>query len=108
MARRGQKQAAIEDLRAGKTASLRCHGNSMRPRIHSGARVTLEPCTAEECRVGDAVLCRVRGSIYVHKVTAIKGGKGHRQAQISNNSGHVNGWTKAVYGRVIPGGVENP
>ena len=106
MSRRGQKQAAIEDLKAGKTASLRCHGNSMRPRILSGARVTLEPCTAEEAQVGDAVLCRVRGNIYVHLVTALKGGAGNRQAQISNNHGHVNGWTKAVYGRVI--GVENP
>lgn len=106
MSRQGQKQAAIEDLKAGKTASLRLHGNSMRPRILSGARVTLEPCTAEEAQVGDAVLCRVRGTVYCHLVSAIKGGPGSRQAQISNNSGHVNGWTKAVYGRVIE--VENP
>jgi len=106
MSRREQKRAAIEDLAAGKTASLRLHGNSMRPRIRSGARVTLEPCTAEEAEVGDAVLCRVRGTIYCHLVTALKGGKGNRQVQISNNHGHVNGWTKAVYGRVIE--VENP
>jgi len=102
LARKEQKAQAIEDLREGRTASLRCHGNSMNPRIPSGSRITLEPCTADECEVDDAVLCRVKGTIYVHKVKAKQGGR----VQISNLKGRVNGWTKAVYGRVVA--VENP
>jgi len=69
----------------------------MRPRILSGARVTLEPCTAEEANKGDAVLCRVRGNIYVHLVKAKQRGR----CLIGNNHGGTNGWTKAVYGRVV-------
>jgi len=101
MARKAQKEAAIENLRAKKQASLRLHGNSMHPRIPSGSRVTLDPCTAEEAEVGDAVLCRVNGNIMCHLVKAKQGDR----CQISNLKGRVNGWTKAVYGRVVK--VEN-
>lgn len=95
-------QTIIADLQAGKTVSLKCHGNSMRPRILSGSILTLEPVSLDDIAVGDIVMCRVRGSIYEgHLVTALKGGAGNRQVQISNNHGHVNGWTTAVYGRVI-------
>jgi len=100
------KQRAISDLREGRRTVLKCHGNSMRPRILSGAKLTLEPVSLCDVQVGDAVLCKVRGNIYVHLVSALKGGDDNRQAQISNNSGHVNGWTTAVYGRVVE--VENP
>lgn len=97
MARKEQKMQAIEDLRAGRTTRLRGHGNSMHPRIPSGSVVVLEPCDAESCEVGDAVLCRVNGRIFTHLVKAKQGGR----VQISNLKGHVNGWTKAVYGKVI-------
>ena len=100
------KTRAITDLREGKTTSLKCHGNSMRPRILSGAKLTLEPVELKDLEVGDAVLCRVRGNTYVHLVSALQGGEDNRRVQISNNSGHVNGWTTSVYGRVI--NVENP
>lgn len=75
----------------------------MRPRVLSGARVTLEPCTAEEAEVGDIVLCRVKGSTYLHLVKA-KSPDG--RVLIGNNHGGTNGWTKAVYGRAVE--IENP
>ena len=70
----------------------------MTPRIKSGQPVELEPCTWEAAKVGDAVFCKVRGMITTHLVTAKNEQKG---CQISNNHGHVNGWTKQVYGKVI-------
>jgi len=75
----------------------------MRPRVLSGARVTLEPCTTEEAEVGDIVLCRVKGNVYLHLVKA-KSTDG--RVLIGNNRGGTNGWTKAVYGRAVE--VENP
>lgn len=101
-----QKQRAIADLRDGKITKYRGHGNSMRPRILSGALVTLEPVALADVEVGDAVFCKVRGNIFVHLVTALQGGPENRRVQISNNHGHVNGWTTTVYGRVTE--VENP
>jgi len=97
---------AIAELREGRQTVLKCHGNSMRPRIHSGATLTLDPVELADVSVGDAVLCKVRGNTYVHLCSALKGGTDNRQVQISNASGHVNGWTTSVYGRVI--NVENP
>jgi hypothetical protein len=72
----------------------------MTPIIKSGQLVTVEPVLDPSgVTVGEAVLCKVRGRIMLHKVTAIRGG----QVQISNNHGHVNGWTKVenVFGRLI-------
>lgn len=96
-----QKQRAIAELRAGKTTKYRGHGNSMHPRIPSGALVTLEPVTLADLKVGDAVFCKVRGTIFVHYVSALQGSPENRRVQISNLRGHVNGWTTTVYGRVI-------
>jgi|APSaa5957512622_1039677.scaffolds.fasta_scaffold52871_3 hypothetical protein len=101
-----QKQRAIADLRAGKKTKYKGHGNSMRPRILSGAVVTLEPVKLSDIKVGDMVFCKVRGNIFTHLVSALKGGVDNRQIQISNNQGHVNGWTTSVYGRVTA--VESP
>jgi hypothetical protein len=41
--------------------------------------------------------CKVKGNYYTHKVLATDPKKG---CLIGNNHGHVNGWTKQVYGRV--------
>lgn len=87
----------IEALRRGETVSFRPRGRSMEPRIRSGQLCTVEPATVREVAVGDVVLCVVRGAQYLHIVTA----KRAEQAQISNNHGHVNGWTAAVYGRLV-------
>lgn len=96
------RHRAIDDLKAGKTIVHREGGNSMLPTIKSGQPVTLEPVTdLLTLKVGDIVLCRVNGNVFTHKITAIQG-KGEKQRfQISNNRGHVNGWTRTIYGRVI-------
>jgi hypothetical protein len=39
--------------------------------------------------VGDIVLARVAGAVYLHLVSALANGR----VQISNNRGRVNGWT---------------
>ena len=63
----------IERLRAGETVVFRPHGQSMRGRIESGQRCTVEPVEPAALAVGDVVLCRV----------------------------NANGWTTAVYGRCV-------
>ena len=90
------RQHDIEQLQAGKTVSFRPVGNSMVPRIKSKQLVTFSP-DISNIEVGDIVLCKVNGNIMCHLVTAIQGGR----YQISNNKGHVNGWTKQIYGKVI-------
>jgi hypothetical protein len=94
------KDAWIARLRAGETVSFREGGNSMTPRIKSREKCTYSPVTSiDDIKVGDAVFCRVGGSYFTHLVTAIRG----EQVQISNNHGHVNGWTSIsnVFGKVI-------
>lgn len=94
------KAAWIARLRAGETVSFREGGNSMAPRIKSREKCTYAPVTGiDDIEVGDAVFCRVGGSYFTHLVSAKKG----EQVQISNNHGHVNGWTSIanVFGKVI-------
>lgn len=38
---------------------------------------------------GQIVLARVSGRLYLHLISALEG----ERVQISNNKGHVNGWT---------------
>jgi hypothetical protein len=90
------RQHDIDQLLAGNQVSFRPVGNSMTPRIQSGQLVTFSP-DISNVEVGDIVLCKVNGNIMVHLVSAIQGGR----YQISNNHGHVNGWTKKIYGKVI-------
>ncbi|MHC4892472.1 MAG: hypothetical protein ACYTFV_03725 [Planctomycetota bacterium] len=70
----------------------------MSPRVESGALVTCEPVLLEQLEVDDIVLCRVRGRVYLHLVTAV-GSDG--RVQIGNNKGRINGWTRTVYGRAV-------
>lgn len=93
----------VERLKKGETIQFRPHGNSMTPIVKSGQLVTVVPVKfqgdhAEGVEVGDAVFCKVGGRLMLHKVTAHRGG----QYQISNSSGHVNGWTMAknIYGKL--------
>lgn len=67
----------------------------MTGRISSGQLCTIAPLDRDPVK-GEVVLCKVRGNQYLHIVSAVKGD----QFQISNNHGHVNGWTsrKNVYG----------
>ena len=87
----------IEDLAQGRTVSFRPRGNSMTPLIESGQLCTVAPVTIHELAVGDIVLCRVNGADYLHLVKAIQGDR----VQIGNNKGHINGWTRRVFGKLV-------
>lgn len=87
----------IESLGKGETVSFRPHGNSMTPKVKSGQLCTVEPADLDTVEVGDIVLCKVNGYVYLHLVSAKRDG----QVQISNNHGHVNGWTTSVFGKLI-------
>lgn len=96
-------QTLVTRLQAGQTVQFRPHGNSMTPRIRSGQLVTVKPVTrvmleTGHVATGDIVLARVRGVLKLHLITAMD--SPHRRVQISNNHGHVNGWTSydRVYG----------
>ena len=94
------RQAYIARLRAGETVSFRETGNSMTPRIRSRQKCTYAPVLSPaDVNVGDAVFCKVAGNHFTHLITAIRGA----QYQISNNHGHVNGWTTLdkIFGKVI-------
>lgn len=66
------------------------HGNSMTGKIDSGDQVVVKKVSPQALRVGDAVYAKVKGSYYLHLLSAIDESKG--RYQISNNHGHVNGW----------------
>lgn len=73
-------------------------GNSMTPKIDSGDQVKVITCSTLAYRIGDAVYAKVKGNYYLHLLTAIdtSAGTGYNaRYQISNNHGHVNGWTDA-------------
>lgn len=86
-------------LKGGETVIFRPRGNSMSPRIESGALCTVEPVDPTTIKRGDVVLCKVRGAEYLHLVSAVQDGR----FQISNNHNHVNGWIGAngIYGRLV-------
>lgn len=87
--------AIVAQLAAQEHVTVIAHGNSMTPRIRSGQKITVSPLSRPPQK-DDIVLAKVRGRYYFHKVTAIRNG----QYQISNNHGHINGWTKQIYGLV--------
>lgn len=88
----------VEALQSGKTIVSKEPGNSMTPLLKSRQPVRLAPATWETVNVGDIVYCKVRGNLYTHKVIAKNDVRG---VQIGNNHGHVNGWTRQVYGKVV-------
>jgi hypothetical protein len=83
---------------AGNTVQFRPSGSSMVPLIRSRQLVTVAPVNPHLIEVGDIVLARVAGTVYLHLVSAVERGSG--RVQISNNRGRVNGWTNhaRVYG----------
>jgi hypothetical protein len=87
-----------DKLLQGETFITSEKGNSMVPKIYSGQKHKLAPAKLEDVNVGDIVYCKVSGRYFTHLVTAKNDAKG---CQISNNKGHVNGWTKHIYGKVI-------
>lgn len=87
-----------EKLKLGETITYREYGNSMLPRLKSGVLVTVAPCKIEDLKVGDVAFSKVKGSYFLHYVSAI--GQDGR-VQISNASGFVNGWTRAIFGKLV-------
>lgn len=87
----------IDKLIKGESFITSEKGNSMTPLIKSGQKHLLEPVKLEDVRVGDIVFCKVKGRLYTHLVKAIDDQRG---LLIGNNHGHLNGYTKIVYGRV--------
>ncbi|GAA3345958.1 hypothetical protein GCM10020358_55090 [Amorphoplanes nipponensis] len=83
---------------AGATVAFRPTGSSMAPLIRSRQLVTVAPVDPARVVVGDIVLARVAGSVYLHLVSAVDPAKG--RVQISNNRGRINGWTNyaRIYG----------
>lgn len=71
----------------------------MRGKVNDGDRVTLAPCSPDDLRVGDIVLVRVKGNIYLHLIKAIDRGR----FLIGNNRGGINGWvgSNSIYGKAI-------
>jgi len=71
----------------------------MSPKVESGQLCTVEPVDPGAIAVGDIVLCKVRGSEFLHLVKAIHG----ERFQIGNNRGFINGWigAKAIFGRLL-------
>lgn len=92
-----------ERLRSGETTTFKTVGGSMAGKVESGAVVTVAPLGDKVLEKGDIVLCKVNGHHYLHLITAVKHGTYY---QISNNKGHVNGWTKRdnVFGVMIDRG----
>lgn len=92
----------IEKLKNG-AVSFHPRGKSMEPRIMDGQMVTVYPTYGNPglyVDVGDVVLCKVNGKQYLHLVKGMRGAPGEEEFQIGNNKGHINGWTRTIYGLV--------
>jgi hypothetical protein len=87
----------VSRLQKGEMVTYKEFGNSMLPKLKSGVTVNVSPCKLEDCKVGDIVLSKVRGAHYLHYVKAV-GSDG--KVQIGNAHGHINGWTRSVFGRL--------
>lgn len=86
----------IKQLASDGTGKMKVFGQSMKPRIESGARLTF--VRQESYEVGDVVFSKVHGRyIDAHMITKIDQGR----YMISNNHGYDNGWTTIIYGRAI-------
>lgn len=87
---------AIDKLQQGQTAQVRPRGHSMTGKVNDGNLVTLEPCRPESLSVGDIVLVKVKGRVYLHLIKAIN----QQRFLIGNNRGGINGWVgpNSIYG----------
>ncbi|MGW0949000.1 S26 family signal peptidase [Streptomyces sp. NPDC002623] len=75
----------------GSTVTFRPSGSSMIPLIRSRQQVVVAPVDPSKLEVGDIVLARVAGTVYLHLVSSVD--LARKRVQISNNRGRVNGWT---------------
>ncbi|MFF0275503.1 S26 family signal peptidase [Streptomyces sp. NPDC004330] len=93
----GVLNAVAGRVAGGATVTFRPSGSSMVPLIRSRQQVVV-PVDPSKVEVGDIVLARVAGTVYLHLVSAVDHAR--KRVQISNNRGRVNGWTghARVYG----------
>jgi hypothetical protein len=106
---RGVLKQIAHQVAQGETVTFRPTGNSMVPLIHSRDEVVVSPVDPSRVEVGDIVLTKVAGSVYIHLVKAIEPAK--RRVQIGNNRGGINGWTgfDRVFGIAVSvAGAERP
>jgi hypothetical protein len=94
----GKMEALAARVASGATVEFRPTGSSMVPLIRSRDPVTVAPVDPRKLEVGDIVLARVAGRVYLHLVSALDPARG--RVQISNNRGRINGWTgyNRIYG----------
>jgi hypothetical protein len=94
---------AIELLSKGQSVQIKPRGHSMKGRVNDGALVTVAPCEPDQLKVGDVVLVRVRGTVYLHLINAVD----RDRFLIGNNRGGVNGWVghNCIYGKATK--IEN-
>ena len=87
----------IDRLRKGETVQFRPRGNSMSGKIESGQLCTVVPVDPADLKIGDIVLCKVKGFQYIHLIKARQGD----HFQIGNNRGYINGWigVNGIYGK---------
>lgn len=98
----GQFDYAIKSLKEGKNTNIKPHGNSMKGIIESGDQVSISP-NIENLIVGDVVLVKVKGNVYLHLIKATRKKGDNTQYQIGNNRGGINGWVgiNSIYGKAI-------
>jgi hypothetical protein len=83
--------AVAARVAAGATVTFRPTGSSMVPLIRSRQEVVVAPVDPTKLEVGDIVLARVTGTVYLHLVSSVDPTR--NRLQISNNRGRINGWT---------------
>lgn len=92
-----------EKLETEGRGQMKVFGQSMTPRIETGALLTF--VKQDEYEIGDVVFSKVKGRyIDAHKITK-KSADG--RYMISNNHGWDNGWTKTIYGKAITAEYSN-
>ena len=98
---------AIKKLQGGEKAVIKPRGRSMRGKVEDGDVVQLEPCSEAGLSVGDVVLVKVKGNVYLHLIKAVRQGNKVKY-QIGNNVGGINGWVSinAIYGKATK--IERP
>ena len=87
----GALDAVAGRVAGGATVAFRPSGSSMVPLIRSRQQVVVAPVDPSKLEVGDIVLARVSGTVYLHVVSSVD--LARKRVQISNNRGRVNGWT---------------
>jgi hypothetical protein len=87
----GVLDAVAGRVAGGATVEFKPSGSSMVPLIRSRQSVVVAPVNPAKLEVGDIVLARVAGTVYLHLVSSLDPTR--NRVQISNNRGRVNGWT---------------